>query len=71
MNVYGSDLIARKLPCPKKFLVTRLVYIVDLIILCKLDLIILCKLPFIENLRIKPLNCFKHEINITAVLMFC
>ena len=27
------------------------------------------KLPFIENLRIKSLTCFKHQINITVVLL--
>ena len=27
--------------------------------------------PFIENLRIKATTCFKHQINITVVLLFC
>ena len=29
------------------------------------------KLPLIENLRIKSLNCFKHQINIIVVILSC
>ena len=29
------------------------------------------KLPLIENLRIKSLSCFKHQINIIVVVLSC
>ena len=29
------------------------------------------KLPLIENLRVKSLTCFKHQINIIVVLLSC
>ena len=29
------------------------------------------KLPFIRNLRVKYLTCFKHQINITVVFLSC
>ena len=45
---------------------TTVLYIVNLIILCTSK-----KIPFLGNLSIKSLTCFKHQINITVVLLFC